>query len=308
MSSCNSTIDKSIIYRFDTTSKNLYNPRQNLLTTGDVLSMLIYEAHHFDLISNYHTLNLNFPSHLHRGFELLFLVDGEMEVIISQRSHHLKSGQFLLILPYEIHSFITKSHSRAEICIFSPDYVPTFQRMIENSSLENPIFNLSLEANALISRTLFKDSSNLLEQKACLYLLLSELMGQTSLIKSEKQDPELLHKLLTYIQDHFTESISLKSIAGTLGYSYNYLSKYFNTHMSMSFVDFLNETRVNYACYLLIYTEKNITDIAFRCGYENIRSFNRNFVKIKLCTPKEYREKKPLAFMDLYPLELGVHI
>jgi AraC-like DNA-binding protein/mannose-6-phosphate isomerase-like protein (cupin superfamily) len=296
----NSNIDKSIICRFDTTSKNLYNPRQNLLF-GDVLNMLIYEAHHFDYISNYHTLDLNFPSHLHRGFELLFLVDGEMEVIISQKSYHLKTGQFLLILPYEIHSFITKSHSRVNICIFSPDYVPTFQKMIENSSLENPIFKLSLEANTLISRILFKDNPNLLEQKSCFYLLLSELMGQTSLIKGQKQDPGLLHKLLTYIQDHFTESISLKSIADTLGYSYNYLSKYFNTHINKSFVDFLNETRVNYACYLLIYTEKNITEIAFLCGYESIRSFNRNFIKIKLCTPKQYREKQPQAFIDLYP-------
>ncbi|MEH7493008.1 helix-turn-helix domain-containing protein [Neobacillus niacini] len=264
--------------------------------------MLIYEAHHFDYISNYHTLNLNFPSHLHRGFELLFVVDGEMEVIISQKSHQLKTGQFLLILPYEIHSFITKSHSQANICIFSPDYVPIFQKMIENSSLENPVFNLSLEANTLISKTLFKDNQNLLEQKASLYLLLSELMGQTRLIKGEIQDPELLHRLLTYIQEHFTETISLKSIAGTLGCSYNYLSKYFNTHINMSFVDFLNETRVNYACYLLIYTEKNITEIAFLCGYESIRSFNRNFVKIKLCTPKEYREKEPQSFIDLYPI------
>lgn len=263
--------------------------------------MLIYEAHHFDYISNYHTMDLNFPSHLHRGFELLFLVEGEMEVIVSQKTYHLKTGQFLLILPYEIHSFITKSNSRAKICIFSPDYVPTFQKMIENSSLENPVFNLSLEANTLISRTLFKDNPNLLEQKACFYLLLSELMGQTSLIKGQKQDPGLLHKLLTYIQDHFTESISLKSIADTLGYSYNYLSKYFNTHINKSFVDFLNETRVNYACYLLNYTEKNITEIAFLSGYESIRSFNRNFVKIKLCTPKEYRETKPQSFMDLYP-------
>jgi AraC-like DNA-binding protein/mannose-6-phosphate isomerase-like protein (cupin superfamily) len=303
----NSNIDKSIIYRFDTTSKNLYNPRQNLLFTEDVLTMLIYEAHHFDYISNYQTLNLNFPSHLHRGFELLFLVDGEMEVIISQKSYQLKTGQFLLILPYEIHSFSTKSHSQVNICIFSPDYVPTFQRMIENKSLENPVFNLSIEANRLISRKIFKNNANLLEQKACLYLLLSELMGQTRLIKGEKQDPELLHKLLTYIQEHFTESISLKSIADTLGYSYNYLSKYFNTHISMSFVDFLNETRVNYACYLLIYTEKLITEIAFLCGYESIRSFNRNFVKIKLCTPKEYREKQPQPFMDMYRFETGIH-
>lgn len=260
--------------------------------------MLIYEAQHYDLMTNYETTDLNFPSHLHRCFELVFVVEGEMEVIISQRCFHLKTGQFLLILPYEIHSFITNSQSRAKICIFSPDFVPTFQRMIEKSSLENPVFNLSLEAKTLISRILFSINSNLLEQKASLYLLVSELMRQTTLIKVQKE-PELLHSILTYIQEHFTESISLNSMAGTFGYSYNYLSKYFNAHVKTSFVDFLNETRINYACYLLSTTEKNITEIAYLCGYENIRSFNRNFVKIKLSTPKEYRENQTSLYFEL---------
>ncbi|MED4226292.1 AraC family transcriptional regulator [Neobacillus cucumis] len=264
--------------------------------------MLLYEAHHFDLITNYYSMNLNFPSHIHRCFELIFLDDGEMEVIINQRRFHLKAGQFLLILPYEIHSLLTKTQSRANICIFSPDYVQTFQRMTENSALENPIFNLSPEAHTLISRTLFQDTTNLLEHKASLYYLLSELMGQTTLMNVKKKDPELLHTLLTYIQEHFTESLSLKSISDTLGYSYNYLSKYFNANVRMSFADFLNGTRINYACYLLRSSGKSITEIAYLSGFENIRSFNRNFVKIKLCTPKEYRENQPLMFIDLYPI------
>lgn len=298
----NDVTNKSIINRFDTTSKNLYNPRQNLVfTKGWFFRMLIYEAHHFNLIANYQTVDLNFPSHLHRCFEVLFLLEGEMEVIISQKNYHVRAGQFLLILPYEIHSFITKSHSRANICVFSPEYVPTFYKMIENSSLKNPIFNLSLAANTLFTKALFNDNANLLEQKASLYLLLSELMEQTSLIQGEKQDQDLLHKLLTYIQNHFTEAISLKNIASNLGYNYNYLSKYFNNNVNMSFVDFLNGTRVNHASYLLIYSEKNISEIAFLCGYESIRSFNRNFLKIKQCTPKEYRERHPRPFSDLDP-------
>ncbi|MEC1525959.1 AraC family transcriptional regulator [Neobacillus niacini] len=250
--------------------------------------MLLYESKHFDLFTTYQSTNLNFPSHLHRCFELIFIVEGEMEVTISERCFQLEAGQFLLILPYEIHSILTKTQSRARLCLFSPDYVPTFQKMIEKRSLENPVFNLSLEAQALIFKSLFSSHSNLLEQKGSLYLLLSELIQQTSLVEAKKE-PDLLHSILSYIQEHFTESISLHSIARSLGYSYNYLSKYFNTHVNTSFVDFLNETRINYACYLLSTSEKPITEIAHLSGYENIRSFNRNFIKIKLCTPKEYR-------------------
>jgi len=264
--------------------------------------MIIYEPHHFDLIANYDVINLNFPSHLHRCYELIFVVEGDMEVIIEQRSWQLHTGQYLLILPNEIHSIVTKSQARASICIFSPDYIPSFQRMIENRSLENPIFSLSSEAEKLISRTLFKNDTNLLAQKGSLYLLLSELLAQTTFIKTEKNDSELLHTLLTYIQEHFTEAISLQRIAVTLGYSYNYLSKYFNASVKTSFADFLNGTRISYACHLLRTTEKNITEIAYLCGYENIRSFNRNFVKKTLCTPKEYRENIPLMYLDLHPV------
>jgi len=264
--------------------------------------MLLYEPQHFDLISIYDVVNLNFPSHLHRCFELIFATEGEMEVIIEQRSFELHTGQYLLILPNEIHSIVTKSQSSAKICIFSPDYIPTFQRMIENKSLENPVFTLSLESNTIISRTLFQADLNLLAQKASLYLLLSELMSQTNLIQAEKKDSLLLHTMLTYIQEHFTEAISLNSLADTLGYSYNYLSKYFNSTVKTSFADFLNGTRIGYACHLLRTTEKNITEIAFLCGYDNIRSFNRNFVKKTLTTPKEYREKIPSLYLDLHPV------
>lgn len=258
--------------------------------------MLLYESQHFDLLTTYQTTNLNFPSHLHRCYELIFVIEGEMEVIISERCFQLKSGQFLLILPYEIHSFRSESQSQAKLCVFSPDYVPTFQQMIEKRALENPVFNLSLEAQTLVTKALFSDHFNLLEQKASLYLLLSELIQQTTLVKAKKE-PDLLHSILTYIQEHFTDSISLNSIARSLGYSYNYLSKYFNAHVKTSFVDFLNETRINYACYLLSTSEKPITEIAHLAGYENIRSFNRNFIKITLCTPKEYREKQGFLSM-----------
>lgn len=108
--------------------------------------------------------------------------------------------------------------------------------------------------------------------------------------------------MLTYIQEHFTEPITLQSLAGTLGYSYNYLSKYFNARVKTSFTEFLNDTRVNYACHLLRTTEKNITEIAYLCGYENIRSFNRNFIKKVLCTPKEYRSTLPSLFLGLHPV------
>lgn len=254
--------------------------------------MLKYEAYHFgenNLFAYYHPNNLNYPRHLHRSFEFVYVTNGAIEMSVNNRTFHLEKGASILILPYEVHSITTTEYSDGEICVFPPEYVKTFHNMIDGKALENPVFDLSSTAKTLVLDKIFKDNWNILEMKACLYLLCSEVMENTKLIDSIKPDYELLHKILNYSQENFTKDISLKTISTQFGYSYTYLSKYLNNILGISFVDFINENRINYALYLLKNTQNTITDIAYTCGYSSIRSFNRNFLKITNNTPKSYR-------------------
>ncbi|WP_373765818.1 helix-turn-helix domain-containing protein [Jeotgalibaca porci] len=45
------------------------------------------------------------------------------------------------------------------------------------------------------------------------------------------------------------------------------------------------------ACYQLRGTQKNISEIAMDCGYQSMRTFNRNFQNIIACTPLQFRNK-----------------
>lgn len=254
--------------------------------------MLKYESHHFGentLFSHYHPTSLTYPFHLHRSFEFIYVMDGNIHICVNSRSFNLKKDDCMLILPYEVHSLSTKDYSDACICIFSPEYVKTFEKMIYGKFLDNPVFNLSSNAQALILDKIFKDNINVLQMKSCLYLLCSEVMDHTKLLPSIKNDYELLHKVLNYVQENFSKDISLESIANEFCYNYNYLSKYLNKVLGISFVDFINQHRINYASYLLRNTDDTITDIAYKCGYSSIRSFNRNFLKFTSKTPKDYR-------------------
>lgn len=254
--------------------------------------MLKYEAYHFgenNLFAHYHPDNLNYPRHLHRSFEFVYVNNGSIEISINNRLFNAEEGSSILVLPYEVHSITTKECSNLDICVFPPEYVKTFHNMIEGKSLENPVFDLSVTAKNLVLDKIFKDNWNILEMKSCLYLLCSEIMEHTKLFDSIKPDYELLHKILNYAQENFTKDISLKTISTQFGYSYTYLSKYLNNILGISFVDFINENRINYALYLLKNTNDTITDIAYACGYSSIRSFNRNFLKITQSTPKLYR-------------------
>ncbi|EHI96753.1 transcriptional regulator, AraC family [Clostridium sp. DL-VIII] len=254
--------------------------------------MLKYEAYHFGegtLFSNYHPVSLTYQVHLHRSFEFIYVKAGNLEVCVNNRTFELKKNDCMLILPYEIHSISTEEYSEADICVFSPKYVKTFENTAYGKFLENPVFNLSTTSEALVLDKIFSENASLLQMKACLYLICSEVIEQTKLLPSEKSDYQLLHKILSYVQDNFTKDISLKTIANEFCYNYNYLSKYLNRILGISFVDFINQNRVSYAAYLLINSEDPITDIAYKCGYSSIRSFNRNFFKITNTTPKNYR-------------------
>ena len=57
----------------------------------------------------------------------------------------------------------------------------------------------------------------------------------------------------------------------------------------MSFTEYLNHYRITQATQLLKNTEEKVTNIAFQVGYENLRTFNRNFQKIVGMRPNIYR-------------------
>lgn len=254
--------------------------------------MLKYEAYHFgdnDLFSCFHNYNFNYLKHLHRSFEFIYVKDGSIEICINTKNFTIEKNQCALVLPYESHSFSTKDYSDSYICVFSPEYINTFNNMTYGKFLENPVFELSDLAQGLVLNNIFKENHNILQIKSMLYLTCYELIGQTTLLECIKTDYELLHKILNYIQENFTKDISLTHVANKFGYSYTYISKYLNNILGISFNDFINENRISYAIYLLKNTDLSITDVSFSCGYSNIRSFNRNFLKIVNTSPKNYK-------------------
>ena len=70
--------------------------------------------------------NFSFMSHIHRSFELYMQTRGTSEVVIDKRTYILKSGQAVLIFPFQYHSYRAIENSAHNICIFSPDLVPDY--------------------------------------------------------------------------------------------------------------------------------------------------------------------------------------
>lgn len=100
----------------------------------------------------------------------------------------------------------------------------------------------------------------------------------------------LLQASVDYIQQNFSEDLSLGMLAAQIGLSEGHYCRSFKAYTGSSPFTYLNKIRIIKSCELLTGTDKKITDIAVLCGFNNISYFNRIFVKFMGMTPSSYRQ------------------
>jgi two-component system response regulator YesN len=102
---------------------------------------------------------------------------------------------------------------------------------------------------------------------------------------------QMITKALKYIDDHYTENLTLQIVANTLHVSKNYFSSLFKKQTGCNFIDYLIELRIRVAKKLLTEEGGRIYSIAETVGFNDVRYFIKIFKKLTDLTPLEYREK-----------------
>lgn len=100
---------------------------------------------------------------------------------------------------------------------------------------------------------------------------------------------------LDYITLHYMEPIKIEDLAEACHVSEAHFRRLFASYMKMSPLEYINQVRVQTACEYLKKTDASISDIAHKCGFTTLSTFNRNFKQIKGVTPGEWR-KRPENF------------
>jgi AraC-like DNA-binding protein len=93
----------------------------------------------------------------------------------------------------------------------------------------------------------------------------------------------------TFIRENYFRQISLGKVSKIAKMTPVAFSRYFKENSGAGFVEYLNRTRTNKACYLLRETEYQVHEIATECGFGSISNFNKQFRKAEGFSPKEYR-------------------
>ncbi|SET22429.1 helix-turn-helix domain-containing protein [Paenibacillus sp. NFR01] len=99
-----------------------------------------------------------------------------------------------------------------------------------------------------------------------------------------------LLEICTYMQANFRQPLTLNEVAERHYVSVPYLSKSFKKEMGMTFSEYLNRIRLDYAIAHLLYTDQPITRIALDSGFPSLTAFNRVFREMHQLTPSQYRK------------------
>lgn len=100
----------------------------------------------------------------------------------------------------------------------------------------------------------------------------------------------IVQKALDYMNSHYKDNLSLRSVADSVYLSPNYLGALLRSELGYSFTDLLINIRINKAKELLQDSHVKLYEVAESIGYKNIGYFTNLFKRITGLTPKEYRD------------------
>ena len=283
-----------------------------------------------DPFSIYHIENagrsFQIPVHWHDEFEIIYVKSGVLNVNISGENYTGSTGEVFVVSPGNLH-FMGSQTGKVDYytLLFPLEYV-SFQsndllekevmaplksgkRMIKpqlGAGLSDICDNLiALEHSDLtlsatqkeqeIAENTSDNRNNLIIQfeiKSRLLLFFKRVLQSGFILENNISGRNTTEKeMISYIQQNFTRKISLKEFGNQFHLSEKYISRYFKEHFHITISQYINHLRMEHARQLLQETTLPVTEVAMRCGYENVSYFIRSFKKMYGNPPLKYRNE-----------------
>ena len=120
--------------------------------------------------------------------------------------------------------------------------------------------------------------------------------GKATVIEHIKSNHHLntLKEMISYIQQHYQEKISLEDIANAGAVGKTMCTKLFSTYVNRTPFEFLRDYRIEQSMDLLKTSDLSITDISYETGFSSPSYFGECFRSATGSTPLEYRRENAL--------------
>ena len=254
--------------------------------------------------------SFNYPVHFHPEYELNFIENGKrMLRTVGESTEEIDDYELVLVGPNVYHGWEKNEckHSVQEITIqFHNDlFSETFMRktimrplshMFERS-IHGILFDKE-ESKKMAPRLLEVSKLEGLEFFLELFSILYDLsrapgqrlLSASRIPKDNFENSDRIKLLYDFVQENYSRKITLTEISSLLNMSNVSFNRFIKKSTNKTFVDYLNDVRIEHSARLLAEEDYSVSEIAYRCGFNNIANFNRIFKKSKGRTPSQYRK------------------
>jgi AraC-like DNA-binding protein len=103
---------------------------------------------------------------------------------------------------------------------------------------------------------------------------------------------ERINRVCELISKRFREKVTQSEASRVAKMSVPSFSRFFRRATNKTFRAFLNEVRVGHASRLLLESDRTVAEICYDSGFGNLSNFNRQFLKLRKVSPREYRVRR----------------
>jgi AraC-like DNA-binding protein len=263
--------------------------------------------------------------HYHLGLEVLYIHDGKGTMIVGNNSYPIKPGMLCVFQPCQLHH-LTLEYDHGQIfersyAIFEPtmfeDYFKQwpalydFYRFMYRGDLPFPclydvhdayltsVFHNMYERYPLLSGLNRHEEISLF--LVSLFRAMKQLWdkqkGSISVYRPRREHHRI-ERILTWIEDHYTEPFRLEDMSKALHLSPYHVSHLFKEATGISITDYIATRRIHQAVQLLTTTNQPISQVAQAIGLTNTSYFCKLFRNKMGVTPLQYRKRWGLNEAD----------
>ena len=227
-----------------------------------------------------------FSRPLQMHYIIAIILSGEAEYGFSAKTHIAKAGDIVFLNKKEAYSLRVISEEPWEHIVIAfhgenMEYLPV--QVFHKTAHFNRFAELFRDA---LQTWLGCGAAYKIKAKAIITKILYELTVES--LDHLFGDNATLKKVTDYMDEHYSQKITVDELAALSGYSVSHFTREFRNSYGISPIQYLNHIRITHAKNLLRAEQYTITQIARECGFSNVYYFSAYFKKVTGLSPKEY--------------------
>lgn len=269
------------------------------------------ENHSFFFIDQRVETSIEAKLHRHNAWELYYVVHGYGSRMAGDTLQPFAAGDVALIPPSMLHRWeyasdsadrdgcvrylmVAFSHSLVERCM---EVFPELRNRLGGIVFPTDALKFGPESSRVIRKILSEmngmdDLGRLSEMFRLLPVVFTSsdhtFAGKPMRIE---RDVRRMQQICAYVMAHYVHAISLDDIAAEVGMNRSAFCSYFKRCKGMTFSQFVTQYRLNTACELLKHSQKQVSEICYMVGFNDLPHFVRVFTTAVGMSPSKYRKQ-----------------